>query len=172
MPFLIDGYNLFHAAQSVLPQGFDLGRSQLMSRLGGWVESTGEKLTVVWDGTSPPAQLAGQLGDKRVAEIYAGGRESADERIAKVLQADSGVREIVVVTNDREVQHSARRYGARVEECEAFLKRVVKDMRRKRSKTSGQEPDEKRRGLEAEVARDWLTAFGFDPDAPADFEHP
>lgn len=172
MPFLIDGYNLFHAAQSVLPQGFDLGRSQLMSRLGGWVEATGEKLTVVWDGTPPPAQLAGQLGDKRVAEIYAGGKESADARIAKLLETDSGVREIVVVSNDREVQHSARRCGARVEECEAFLRRVVKDMRRISEKSSGQEPDEKRRGLKTEDARDWLSAFGFDPDAPADFEHP
>lgn len=172
MPYLIDGFNLFHAAQSVLPQGFDLGRSQLMGWLGRWTAATGEKLTIVWDGTSPPAQLAGQLGDKRISEIYAGGTETADERIAKMLRDDTGAREIGVVSNDREVQHSARRHGARVEECESFLKRVAKDMRRIRMKSSGREPDEKRRGLKAQDARDWLSEFGFDPDAPADFEHP
>lgn len=172
MPFLIDGFNLFHAAQSVLPQGFDLGRSQLMSRLGEWAEATGDKLTVVWDGTPPPPPLARQLGDQRIREIYAGGSETADQRIAKLLESDTGTREIVVVSNDREVRQSARHYGARVDACEQFLKRVVQDMRRNREKSSGREPDEKRRGLEAEDARDWLSAFGFDPDAPVDFEHP
>lgn len=172
MPYLIDGYNLFYAAQSVLPQGFDLGRSQLARRLGEWAEATGEKLTVVWDGTSPPAGLAGQLGDKRITEIYAGGPETADQRIATILRDDSGVRELVVVSNDREVRQSARHYGARVEGCESFMKRVAGDMRRTRMKASGPEPDEKRRGLEDEDLRNWLSTFGYDPDAPVDFEHP
>lgn len=172
MPFLIDGFNLFHAAQSVLPQGFDLGRSQLMSRLGSWSELTGEKLTVVWDGRSPPTALAVQLGDKRIQEIYAGGIETADERIAKLLACETGPRELVVVSNDREVQQSARRRGARALECESFLKRVAEDLRRIRVKSSGREPDEKRRGLKDEDARGWLSEFGFDPDAPTEFEHP
>lgn len=171
MPFLIDGFNLFHAAQSSLPQGFDLGRASLMRMLGSWSATFQNKVTVVWDGTAPPAPLAGQLGDQRVVEIYAGGVETADQRIARLLNADSGARHIVVVSNDKEVQRSARQRNARSLSCELFLKGVVKDMRRGRNHP-GREPDEKQVGLEAADANHWLTAFGFDADEPPGFEHP
>jgi predicted RNA-binding protein with PIN domain len=171
MPYLIDGYNLFHAAQSVLPQGFDLARSQLTTWLGSWSAASQEKVTVVWDGVAPPVPLASQIGDSRLFEIYARG-QTADERIAKILEIESGVREVVVVSNDREVQRFARHFGAGVESCEIFLKRVARELRRQKSSFTGQEPEEKRRGLEAGDARAWLTAFGFDADGPEEFEHP
>jgi len=171
MPFLIDGFNLFHAAQSSLPQGFDLGRAQLMRMLGDWSATFQHRVTVVWDGTAPPAPLAGQLGDVRILELYAGGTETADERIAKLLNADSGARHIVVISNDREVQRSARQRGAQPLGCEAFLKGIERDQQRGCA-AGPAEPDEKRKGLDAEDASRWLKEFGFDPNAPAKFEHP
>jgi len=171
MPFLIDGFNLFHAAQSSLPQGFDLGRSPLMRMLGDWSAAFQHKVTVVWDGTPPPAPLAGQLGDNRLLEIYAGGVESADERIASLLNADSGARHVTVISNDREVQRSARQRGSQTMSCEAFLKGVVRDLRQG-SEPVATEPEEKQRGLGSKDAHEWLTAFGFDADGPAEFEHP
>ena len=172
MPVLIDGFNLLHAARSHLSGPDDLGRAQLSKLLGSWSAAAREKVTIVWDGAAPPGDLAVQLSDPNVVAIHAGG-ETADDRIARLLAADSAARRIVVVSDDREVHRSARRFGASPSGCKAFLDRVTGDLRRAvRSRTRDQDLPEKRRGLEGKASEDWLRLFGFDPDVPPPFEHP
>jgi len=172
MPVLIDGFNLLHAARSHLSGPDDLGRAQLSKLLGSWSAAAREKVTIVWDGAAPPGNLAEQLSDPGVVAIYAGG-ETADNRIARLLAADSAARRVMVVSDDREVHRSARRHGATPTGCKAFLDSVTGELRRAaRDRTGDKELPEKRSGLEGKASEEWLRLFGFDPEAPPPFEHP
>src|SRR5262245_45066152 len=118
MAVLIDGFNLLHAARSSLHSPQEIGRAQLSRMLGMWSACAKEKVTIVWDGAAPAGDLARQLSDERIVAVYAE-EETADDRIAWMLEADSGARHTVVVSDDNEVQRSAKRAGATPVMCQA-----------------------------------------------------
>jgi hypothetical protein len=90
--------------------------------------------------------------------------------LAEFLRQHSGARETLVVSSDRFVQRSAKKYGAEFVRSEAFYKGVLDVLDRRAS--SPQEPGEKREGLDQKTGDEWLRTFGFDPDQPSPFEHP
>lgn len=171
MAVLIDGYNLLHAARMSRHGRDDVGRAGLARLLGDWSDRTGEAVTVIFDGASPPSDLAGQLGDPRIRVVYSGPGVTADAKIEECLAADCGARHVLVVSSDHEVQASGRRRRAAVIKSEEFFERVRQVVKQPFAQASGLEPEEKRRGLEADGARRWIEEFGLDPgDGP--FEHP
>jgi len=172
MPVLIDGNNLLYAAQAD-PRGPDaLGRFGLSRMLGEWSERTGQRVTIVFDGTSPPRDLAGQLGDPRIRVIYSGAGVTADARIAELLDRDSAARRMLVVSSDREVQAEARRRRASAIRSEDFVAKVRREMQSPRGPAGGDDPAEKTRGLEADGLDAWLEEFGLDSSGSPPLEHP
>jgi predicted RNA-binding protein with PIN domain len=127
---------------------------------------------VVLDGPAPPRDLAEQLGDARIGTIYGGAQQTADERIARYLAEDSAARRICVVSSDREVQRAAASQGASFVKSEVFFETLHRDLSRGAAGSGDAEPEEKGRGVSSDGVNAWLSEFGFDPDAPAPFEHP
>jgi len=171
MPVIVDGYNLLHAWQAVPDSPEGLGRSMLCRLLGDWSERIATPVTVVFDGATPPPELAAQLGDPRVCVIYSA-PQIADAVINELVKQDSAPRRLEVVSSDRDIQQSARRRNAQVIESDPFARRVMRDLARERGPTGGDEPTAKKAGLTPEQDRGWLETFGIDPDAEEPFEHP
>lgn len=151
MPYLIDGNNLMHAV------GADVGRTGLCKLLGPLVEA-GQRVCVVFDGSSPPPGMAQQIDDTSI-EAYYSGKRTADEVICERIAADSAPRRLVVVSSDRQIRAAAhRRRCVRLTSAEfaASLERLV-EARHRRHQT---EPVEKRLGLSEEQLEEWLREFG------------
>jgi predicted RNA-binding protein with PIN domain len=73
---------------------------------------------VVYDGRQGILSTPG--APSSVGTIFTQG-ESADDRIKRMLEKAENPRNIVVVTNDREIQRFARQKNAQVKSVEEFL---------------------------------------------------
>ena len=157
MRVLIDGNNLLFAARDADPER-PPSRSTLCFRLGQWARRTGEKVAVVFDGPAPTEALARQTSDPDVAVRYSGAGVSADEVLAKAIEADSAARLLVVVSSDREVARAARRRRAKTMRSDAFWAQVGRELARPERRPL--EPPEKRRGVDAADTERWLRELG------------
>lgn len=160
MPVLIDGNNLLYAAQSVDEAGKSMGRSMLCGILGDWARRTGQRIHVVFDGPSPSAQVAAQLGDPDVRISYSGVGVKADTMLERVLNEDSAARRVLVVSSDRAVQRASRRRQAKTIAADLFWVGVKNDLARPNPVRI--EPREKRTGLDGDAAQEWLKTFGLE----------
>ena len=167
MPVLIDGNNLLYAALESAPER-PPSRSTLCRLLGQWARRTGEKVAVIFDGPKPTQALAGQISDPDVAVEYSGGL-SADDVLARTIDADSAARRLIVVSTDREVARSARRRRARSVRSDTFWAALQRDLARERP--GPLEPREKRRGLSAEDTERWVRELGLDGERPGGRPH-
>jgi predicted RNA-binding protein with PIN domain len=163
MPVLIDGNNLLFAAREADPER-PPSRSTLCLRLGQWARRTGEKVAIVFDGPTPTASLARQIGDPDVAVNYSGAGISADKVLTEAIEADSAARLLLVVSSDREIGRAARRRKAKTMRSDVFWATVQRDLAR--SKRRPAEPPEKRRGLRPGEAARWLSELGLDNGQP------
>lgn len=162
MPVLIDGNNLLFAALDDDPER-PPSRSTLCRLLGLWARRTGEKVAVVFDGPEPTQALAGQISDPDVAVTYSGG-VSADDVLARTVDAHSAARRLIVVSSDREVARAARRRKAQSLRSDVFWAVVQRDLRRERPRAL--EPPEKRRGLKPDDTERWVRELGLDGEQP------
>ncbi len=163
MPVLIDGNNLLFAALEIDPER-PPSRSTLCWFLGQWARRTGEKVAVIFDGPEPTQALAGQISDPDVVVTYSGSGVSADDVLARTIDADSAARRLVVVSTDREVARSARRRKAKSVRSDAFWAMLQRDLAREQPKPL--EPPEKRRGLRPADTERWLRELGLDGGQP------
>src|SRR5262245_43335105 len=127
MLWLIDGYNLLHAAGAIGGQGLGreafrrrrrLFRSALADALG--VE-TARDTTIVFDATSPPADFPLETTYKGLTLIFALGDENADARIEQLIGQHSAPKSLTVVSSDRRVRQAASRRKARAMKADDFL---------------------------------------------------
>ncbi len=161
MPVLIDGNNLLFAALDADPER-PPSRSVLCLRLGQWARRTGEKVTVVFDGPTPPEGLAKQTSAPAVDVAYSES-VTADEVLAELIEEDTAARRLVVVSSDREVARAARRRKAKSIRSEAFWAALLRELARPMPRSL--EPREKTEGLSGEdQAERWMRELGLDAD--------
>ncbi|TVQ60133.1 MAG: hypothetical protein EA379_08925 [Phycisphaerales bacterium] len=125
MPLIIDAFNALHAT-GAMPRGLspDLSPSDEsdLARLVAASKWRTGQTTIVCDGTG-----GGRAGpDLRknvegVEIVYAGPGRDADSLIARMIEADTSPRKLVVVSSDRAIQKAARRRRAVAMSSEAFL---------------------------------------------------
>ncbi len=113
MHIIIDGYNLIRQSNSLRRLerfGLEKGRIELIRRIAGYIRMRGHKVTVVFDGwmNGPPEEE--RIREDGVHVIYSKRGETADEVIKKMARRESGS-ELIVVSSDREVAHSAVKAG-------------------------------------------------------------
>lgn len=163
---LVDGNNLLHAAWNVEPER-PVGRSALCKTLGEWARRTGARVRIVFDGGSPNANLAAQIGDRDVATVFSGPGISADELLIELIQEDSAPRRLLVVSSDREIATAARRRRAQCAGSVRFWERVLRTLA---SPAGDQElePPAKRAGADAADTAAWLREWGFEDGGAAD----
>lgn len=153
MPVLIDGYNLLHAALDFDPER-PPSRSTLCYLIGQWARRTGEKVTIVFDGSAPRTALAEQISVPSVEVRYSGRGIKADDTLERLINENSAARLLTVVSTDREVAQAARRRKAKTLRADAFWEKVLRELARPSPKPL--EPPEKRTGLSREQAVEWL----------------
>lgn len=120
-------------------------------------------VTVVFDGSQ---DAFGGMDTSEVKVIFSSG-ESADDRIRKIVAASGNAKNIVVVTDDREIQYAVGALGAKVSSVKEFLGAgKPRGQKKKQTKSSASEPekyisktDEAR--INAEMGDIWLK-----PDSP------
>lgn len=123
MRFLIDGYNLMHAAGYLTskPSGrLDPIRKRFLDWLAQVARKNSVEMTVVFDGQSSP-RTSSETDHRGVNVRFSSGR-TADDEIESLL-----VIGIVVVSNDSRLHEAARRAKADAWRCERFLDWVIAD---------------------------------------------
>ncbi|MEM9881295.1 MAG: NYN domain-containing protein [Planctomycetota bacterium] len=160
---IIDCYNVLHTA---LPPGLaGLDEAGLCRALGrtAWAAAG---VTVVADGRPKPggAVASPASGVELIYSGGSGGGRSADDVIAGLIARHSAPRRLTVVSSDRAVRAAARRRRARDWPSEAFVTRLVEQLRR----TSTRGPSHTDRPtvapLPPELVTRWKRQFGFRDD--------
>jgi predicted RNA-binding protein with PIN domain len=83
--------------------------------------SSRNKVTIVFDGrmdVSSPKELS-------TIDVIFSRNETADEKICRMVSSAANKRNIVVVTNDRDIQYAVRAMGAKVIGVSEFLRKTV-----------------------------------------------
>jgi len=111
MRLLVDGMNVIGSR----PDGWWRDRPGAMRRLteqlGALSRTSGDQVTVVFDGRPPPERPTAPGVE---VEFAPGGRNSADDRIAEIVAVDPDPASLRVVTSDRELVARVSERGAEV----------------------------------------------------------
>lgn len=121
MHWIVDGMNVIGSR----PTGWWHDRTgamrELVAELRLLADSGGEAVTVVFDGK--PRDLGEDPGAVEV--VFApGGRNAADDEIARRVQEDQSPEELRVVTSDAALADSVRAAGAEVVGAGGFRRRL------------------------------------------------
>ena len=166
MPFLLDGYNVYHAACKLSEELAALTPSALCTLVAEDMHRLRDQAVIVFDGRplhdAPPRILP--AGYVRI--IYSGPQTDADSVLEQLIQKNTAPRRLIVVSSDNQLRRAARRRRANPVRAADYLLQLFH--RRQHPPPAQTEPPEKRRGLPAGELRGWLELFGLDPDAPAD----
>jgi predicted RNA-binding protein with PIN domain len=163
MHYLIDGYNLMHAAGLMKdrfgPGGLEKARRAIVGVLAGSLGDEARHTTIVFDARVPPADSAHQQTSPThgVHVEFAAGDEGADAQIERLIAEESTPKQLTVVSSDRRIRTAAKRRGAFSLDSEAFWDRFVA-RRRRRTRSDAAEPPEKP-GRRSRDADQWIREF-------------
>ncbi|MDP6506140.1 MAG: NYN domain-containing protein, partial [Planctomycetota bacterium] len=105
MPYLIDGYNVIYADDELahfMKDGLlEQAREKLLRLLVQFKAATGNKVSVVFDGSSPYGGLPvdARMG---IRMIFSRKPEKADDVIVEEIVRETNPAQLVVVSSDRE----------------------------------------------------------------------
>jgi predicted RNA-binding protein with PIN domain len=119
MHWLVDGYNVIRREPALAErerEGLEAGRQALCRLLSNAARVSGDRFTVVFDGSREGGSFAGGPG---VHAIFSSARETADHVLARMATAGAAV-----VSNDREVRRAAARARDIAITADEFLSRL------------------------------------------------
>ncbi len=171
MLWLIDGYNLMHAAGALdgrekRRDSFHRKRRRFLSDLADALgPERCRETTVVLDASTPPADFPLKSVHQGLNLIFALGDENADARIEDLIAAHSAPKSLTVVSSDRRIRRAAQRRRARTLSSDEFLNLRERFQTAKRHETRSQNPATPRSPdrdspLSAEEAAHWMAEFG------------
>ena len=148
--YLLDGYNVIHRMPSALRQKtLEEQRRTLID----FIErhrpqgSLNNSVTVVFDGNE---DIFGGMASKTVKVLFSLG-ESADDKIKKIVARSKNPKDIIVVTDDRDIQYAVRALRARVSATQSFLNKAKG--RQQRSVEAGKNPRRRKTADSGETAK-------------------
>jgi uncharacterized protein len=117
MRWLIDGYNVMHAAgwlgARLGREGFRRARRRFLDDLAAILPvERNHDVTVVFDASIPPGDFPITSTYRGLHVIFALGDEDADSRIEDILGHDSSPKSLTVVSSDRRIRQAASRRRA------------------------------------------------------------
>jgi len=121
LQYIIDGYNITNHSKFAkqIPKRFSDSRGALIQLIKTKKSSSARhKFWVVFDGY-PGEALANQ--DQGNIMVIFSRRESADERIKKLIELMPNPKNVVVVSDDKEIRLFAKSCRAKAESVEDFL---------------------------------------------------
>jgi predicted RNA-binding protein with PIN domain len=118
--WLVDGMNVIGSRPTGWWRDRPKAMRELLEELRRLAESTGDEVTVVFDGR--PRELS-EPG--AVTVLFApGGRNAADHEVARLVADDQAPGELHVVTSDGELSERVREHGAEVVGAGSFRRRL------------------------------------------------
>ena len=129
LSYLLDGYNIIPALPALDLKRLEEAREGLIRliEIHRPQGSLSNKVTIVFDGQ---AEFFGQTHAGAVKIVFSRG-ESADDCIKRMVSDSKQKKNIVVVTNDRDIRFFVRAQGARIVSVEDFVKKLRADFLRK-----------------------------------------
>ena len=123
--------------------------------------SPNNRVTVVFDGN--PEIFGGMTS--RTAKIIFSQGESADDKIKKIVAQAQNSKNIVVVSDDRDVQYAARALGARISGVRVFLNKAKDSGKLKKGPAKGSSaesqkyiPKSEESKITSEFGKIWLSS--------------
>jgi len=146
MPYLFDGNNLIGKSSTESGRNPQIQRA-FLSNLSGYKKSGGGRFLVYFDGDDadrsiPPPGI----------RIRFSSPLSADDAIIQRLREIRRPSEVIVVTNDRNLQSRCRNAGAKIMDWKQFLSAM-------KSRNVRKSPVRKTNETEVDV-EDWMEYFG------------
>ena len=166
MPFLIDGYNLYHVMCKFDPEFSRITPATMCRYIAQDMLRLRDRAVVVFDGRARPGFSTRQGPDRPLRIIFSGPDSDADTYLERLIQESSAPRRLLVVSSDLRLRKAARRRRAQSLRAHEYLQALLK--RRSRPRRSAGEPPAKRRGLAAGQADEWLKLFGLPPVRPGE----
>jgi predicted RNA-binding protein with PIN domain len=120
--WMVDGMNVIGSRPDGWWRDRDGAVVKLVRRLAAFAASSGDEVTVVFDGRRPSGLGDEDAGD--VAVVFAGRGASADDEIARRVAADPDPASLVVVTSDAELASRVQAAGASVVGSGQFRRRL------------------------------------------------
>jgi len=121
LQYIVDGYNVIkhplfsRRHRKINNSQLAFLRFIITERLTG---SRKNKVTVVFDGFSSEAQ---KIQSSSEIDVIFARNESADEKIREIIERAANVKNIVVVSDDKEIKFFAKSCGGRTATVEEFL---------------------------------------------------
>ncbi len=127
--YLIDGYNLLHAA-GVFAEGQGAGtlqgeREALLAMLARRLTAKQRRVTtIVFDAAGAPPGLPDAVSYESIKVRYARGYEDADALLEEIIERHRAPKGLLVVSSDHRVQRAARSRGARWIDSEQWVREL------------------------------------------------
>jgi predicted RNA-binding protein with PIN domain len=164
MPYIVDGNNVIGHAS-----GWEIGSSssrlRILDEVAAFVDSTGERVTMVFDG-APEDRIPDGAWHRGILVRYSKRGSNADRIVSGLVAESTDRRRLTVVTSDRQLATECRSRGARTIGSDEF-RRLVAQRQRRRPPVA--DPGAAARPADVTVD-EWFRYFGLEPEvepAPA-----
>lgn len=120
--FLIDGYNVINKINDLFNQKLETQRNSFLELIerNNPQGARKNKVTVVFDGQM---DVFGSRHEGDVNVIFSSG-ETADDRIKRFVRNADNKKNIIVVTDDREIIYAVRQEGAQICSSNDFISKI------------------------------------------------
>ncbi len=161
--FVIDGYNLLHALglipRQLGPHSLEKARGRMLALLAVSHGDYAGNVTVVFDAPNPSRNLEPVQYIRSLEVLYAVKHQEADDLIAELVQHHSSPRQLVVVSDDREVQRAGARRHCQIMDCDTYINWLQREHNRHRQQTSAPPEPEKTETLTEAERNHWIQEF-------------
>jgi len=124
LQYLLDGYNIIHQIPTSNLKPLEQQRNEFIRliEIHRPQGSLKNNVTLVFDGKPGRSYPL----ESSVVKVLFSEQQSADDKIKAIVEGSDNRKNVIVVTNDRDVQYAVRASGAKVLSVEDFLKRCKK----------------------------------------------
>lgn len=150
--FVIDGYNLIKQTAVLNKINLEDSREALVRFLKIRRPQGNNPVTVVFDG------IEGGFYCRDISniEVIFSSHQSADDRIKRMVERSPNPKNMVVVTNDREIRSFAEDHRAQIKKVEEFLAKFNPKSANPRSDDNKALSPQKASEITEEMKRVWL----------------
>lgn len=152
LQFIIDGYNIIHHQEfSKENRKAACPQRSLLNYIDNRRLCGKNKATVVFDGYPP--ENVNSSGS--ISAVFSR-KESADEKIKRILESYGNTRNIVVVSDDNEVKFFSKSAGAKVLSVAEFMNPKKKEQDRRESSSENELSFTQMENINKELRKIWL----------------
>jgi len=150
--YILDGYNILKKIPYLSNRHLSQGRQGFLDLIKRFNLCGKNKVTVVFDGRSdvvaPPHRTD--------FIVLFSEDETADDLIKKVVKKSKNPRQVIVVSDDRELRFEVKRLSARVISVEEFTKKIPAKKSREKFKDKAFLKKDDAQRITEELKRIWL----------------